>query len=273
MSAVVIAGNTSGTVTLQAPAVAGTTTLNLPATNGTLVTSNASNQVLIGTTTAINSDALQVAATTGPLSSVSQFRYTADSFSPQLRFYKSRATSIGSFTAVQNLDSLGVIQTFGSDGTAWTQAGYTSFIVDGTVSTGVIPSSFAVVTTNSSGVANLQAQVRANGDLLFNSGYGSCATAYGCRAWVSFNGTTGATRGSGNVTSVTRTGTGAYTIALTTAMPDTNYAITAIGSTDTIGTGRFLGAYPNSTSSILVASNQSTGAALDLTIGSIAIFR
>ena len=38
MSAVVITGDTSGTVTLQAPAVAGTTTLTLPATNGTIVT-------------------------------------------------------------------------------------------------------------------------------------------------------------------------------------------------------------------------------------------
>jgi hypothetical protein len=36
MSSVVIAGNTSGTVTLDAPAVAGTTTLTLPATSGTV---------------------------------------------------------------------------------------------------------------------------------------------------------------------------------------------------------------------------------------------
>lgn len=38
MSSVVIAGDTSGTVTLAAPAVAGTTTLTLPATSGTIVT-------------------------------------------------------------------------------------------------------------------------------------------------------------------------------------------------------------------------------------------
>jgi len=38
MSSVVIAGDTSGTVTLQAPAVAGTTVLSLPSTSGTLVT-------------------------------------------------------------------------------------------------------------------------------------------------------------------------------------------------------------------------------------------
>lgn len=38
MSAVVIAGDTSGTVTLQAPSVAGTTTLTLPSTSGTIAT-------------------------------------------------------------------------------------------------------------------------------------------------------------------------------------------------------------------------------------------
>jgi hypothetical protein len=42
MSAVVIAGDTSGTVTLDAPAVAGTTVLTLPATSGTVLTQNPS---------------------------------------------------------------------------------------------------------------------------------------------------------------------------------------------------------------------------------------
>jgi len=38
MSSVVIAGDTSGTVTLQAPAVSGSTVLTLPATSGTMLT-------------------------------------------------------------------------------------------------------------------------------------------------------------------------------------------------------------------------------------------
>jgi hypothetical protein len=50
MSSVVIAGNTSGSVTLDAPAVAGTTVLTLPTTNGTLVTT--------GTTTGISGSAI-----------------------------------------------------------------------------------------------------------------------------------------------------------------------------------------------------------------------
>jgi hypothetical protein len=65
-----------------------------------------------------------------------------------------------------------------------------------------------------------------SGNLQFNSGYGSVATAYGCRAWVNFNGTgTIAIRGSGNVSSITDGGTGQYTVNFTTAMPDANYAV------------------------------------------------
>jgi len=64
-------------------------------------------------------------------------------------------------------------------------------------------------------------------DLSFNSGYGSAAVAYGCRAWVNFNGTgTPAIRASGNVTSITDNGTGDYTVNFTTAMPDANYSVT-----------------------------------------------
>ena len=50
MSSVIIAGDTSGSVTLAAPAVSGTTTLTLPATTGTVLT-NASQLVGTGTTT------------------------------------------------------------------------------------------------------------------------------------------------------------------------------------------------------------------------------
>ena len=67
-------------------------------------------------------------------------------------------------------------------------------------------------------------------NLKFNSGYGSAATAYGCRAWVNFNGTgTVAIRASGNVSSITDNGTGDYTVNFTTAMPDTNYTISGGG--------------------------------------------
>ena len=50
MSSVVIAGNTSGSVTLSAPDVAGTTTLTLPSTSGNILTSGTAVTVAQGGT-------------------------------------------------------------------------------------------------------------------------------------------------------------------------------------------------------------------------------
>ena len=76
-----------------------------------------------------------------------------------------------------------------------------------------------------------RARITATGDFKFNSGYGSVATAYGCRAWVNFNGTGAvAIRASGNVSSITDNGTGAYTVNFATALVDANYAHEAQGS-------------------------------------------
>lgn len=69
------------------------------------------------------------------------------------------------------------------------------------------------------------------GNLSFNSGYGSSAIGYGCRAWVKFNGTgTVAINGSANVSSITDNGIGLYTVNFTNAMPDTNYSVVATNS-------------------------------------------
>ena len=74
-----------------------------------------------------------------------------------------------------------------------------------------------------------QARITSAGLFQFNSGYGSVATAYGCRAWVNFNGTgTVAIRASGNVSSITDNGTGTFRINFATSMPDSNYA--AVGT-------------------------------------------
>lgn len=57
----------------------------------------------------------------------------------------------------------------------------------------------------------------------YNTLTGTNQESFSCRAWVNFNGTTGAIRGSGNVSSVTRSSAGNYTVNFTDAMPDTNY--------------------------------------------------
>jgi uncharacterized protein (AIM24 family) len=77
----------------------------------------------------------------------------------------------------------------------------------------------------------------ASNNLQMNSGYGSNATAFGCRAWVNFNGSgTVAIRASGNVSSITDNNTGNYTVNFTTALVDANYSVTGMAS-DTGGIG------------------------------------
>tara|TARA_R110000803_G_C11849541_1_gene305692 strand:- start:42 stop:737 length:696 start_codon:yes stop_codon:yes gene_type:complete len=117
------------------------------------------------------------------------------------------------------------------------------------------------------------------GNLKFNSGYGSVATAYGCRAWVNFNGTgTVAIRDSGNVSSITDNGTGNYTVNFTTAMPDANYAVTGVGARASSGSyprvPTFTDGDTKSTSAFkfyMVTAGSATGS--DVAECNIAIFR
>ncbi len=69
------------------------------------------------------------------------------------------------------------------------------------------------------------------GLLKFDSGYGSVATAYGCRAWVNFVGTgTVSINASGNVSSITDNGVGNYTVNFSTNMPDDDYSVSGTTS-------------------------------------------
>lgn len=121
-----------------------------------------------------------------------------------------------------------------------------------------------------------------SGNLSFNSGYGSSAVAYGCRAWVNFNGTgTVAIRASGNVSSITDNGTGDYTVNFTTAMPDANYSVACCVRVDG-GSGRYdttviKGGTAPTTSAIRVSTGISTygvdNYSIDELIVSVVIFR
>jgi hypothetical protein len=120
-----------------------------------------------------------------------------------------------------------------------------------------------------------QARIDSAGLFKFNSGYGSAATAYGCRAWVNFNGTgTVAIRASGNVSSITDNGTGDYTVNLTTALVDANGSVTGGGF-------YFSGFNSNgeavqcalSTSSAVRIRTGSTSTLADFAFVNIAVFR
>jgi len=94
-------------------------------------------------------------------------------------------------------------------------------------------------TSNTSGLdgATEVARIQTNGDFNFDSGYGSAATAYGCRAWVNFDGTgTVAIRESGNVSSITDNGAGDYTVNFANSMPDARYAMFAMAGDNIAGT-------------------------------------
>ena len=116
----------------------------------------------------------------------------------------------------------------GVDGSAATPA-----VQGADTNTGIFFPAADTIAFTESGTEVMRLDSSAN--LQFNSGYGSVATAYGCRAWVNFNGTgTVAIRNSGNVTSITDGGTGTYTVNFTNAMPDANYS--AVGQGSLVGT-------------------------------------
>lgn len=108
------------------------------------------------------------------------------------------------------------------------------------------------------------------------------APIFGARAWVNFNGTgTVAIRASGNVSSITDNGTGAYTVNFTTALPDTNYCWTgncakdddvdvSLTSVDKLATATM------STTALRIRTRfafNSTQGAIDSPVVTIAVFR
>ena len=112
--------------------------------------------------------------------------------------------------------------------------------------------------------------------LAFNSGYGSSAVAYGCRAWVNFNGTgTVAIRASGNVSSITDNGTGDYTVNFTTALADANYCTNVSGieggSNGTVS--KIASAAPYTSSAVRVTYCAASGPPFDVSISCVSIFR
>ena len=132
-----------------------------------------------------------------------------------------------------------------------TISGSTTLTLGGTNATTIAQDSATTVTGfKSTGIDdNATANaltIDSSSNLQFNSGYGSVATAYGCRAWVNFNGTgTVAINASGNVSSITDNGTGDYTINFATAMPDNDYSFTH-GALYAVGNG-FYHVYQNQT--------------------------
>ena len=111
----------------------------------------------------------------------------------------------------------------------------------------------------------------------FNDGNGTQVGTL-CRAWVNFNGVTTATiRASFNVSSVTRNGTGDYTVNFTNAMPDANYSASCLSGKNVTADSLSLN-NPNTenfaTGSLrVVCKYQPSGSSYDVPTVSVAIFR
>lgn len=90
--------------------------------------------------------------------------------------------------------------------------------------------------SNVGSTQNDQLVIECGGNLKFNSGYGSAATAYGCRAWVNLeaNASPAAIRASGGVSSVTDNSAGDYQINFSFTFPDNDYALSGMTS-DIVG--------------------------------------
>jgi hypothetical protein len=128
-----------------------------------------------------------------------------------------------------------------------------------------------ILTANDSGVGRFTSA----GLFQFNSGYGSVATAYGCRAWVLFNGTgTVSINGSGNVSSITDNGTGSYRVNFTTSMPNSNYAAAGQASnSSSFLTGQFGFLTRDTTGVDVFSASPTTGVAMDANRFDVVIFR
>jgi hypothetical protein len=86
------------------------------------------------------------------------------------------------------------------------------------------------------------------------------------KAWVNFNGTgTVAIRSSFNVSSITDNGTGDYTVNFTTAMPDANYAATALARVNgnTLTLAQFKNGGSQTTTTFSLATYTSAPALVD----------
>jgi hypothetical protein len=167
-----------------------------------------------------------------------------------------------------------------ADGSASTP----SITNSGDTNTGIFFSAADTIDFAEGGTACGQFDSSAN--FKFNSGYGSVETAYGCRAWINFDGTgTPAIVGSGNISSITDNGAGDYTLNFTTSMPDANYTAVfgqAAGSTATnnyvqgiriTGASASGTATTKTTSALRILGRSAAGSSVDCEQNNIAIFR
>lgn len=136
-------------------------------------------RVQIGHSAAISnggfSPGLQLHSTGQEGASVGQFAWIANATGPVLRLNKSRG-GIGVYTATVVDDALGSYEWMGADGTTLIRAARIYVAVDGSVSTGVVPTRFVIETMTTAGVLTERLRITNTGAVHFPS-VGTTASA------------------------------------------------------------------------------------------------
>jgi hypothetical protein len=101
------------------------------------------------------------------------------------------------------------------------------------------------------------------------------APIYACRAWVNFDGTTTTptTRASGNVSSVTLSGSADYTVNFTTAMPDANYSVCGLANSPGVQSGGLVATTRSTSSVVVVPISGSFNTVFQASFVDVVIFR
>jgi hypothetical protein len=188
-------------------------------------------------------------------------------------YFTGDITSVGALGSGSITSGFGAIDNGSSN---ITTTGTVSFgtLTDATISVTSIKDEDDMSSDDASALATQQSIKAYVDDKSITQTSGS-APYYGARAWVNFEGSaSGATiRGSQNVASVTRNAAGNYTVTLTTAMPDANYAVVvnAMSSDNTAGV-RFHGGYPSSTTEVNVYATSDNRSGGDYPMWNVVIF-
>lgn len=108
-----------------------------------------------------------------------------------------------------------------------------------------------------------------------NSGYGSVATAYGCRAWIyiSYSGATPFILGSAGVSGIVDDGTGTVTVSLSVTMPDVGYAVVGAAAGGLGGNASAVFGVTSVAASSFQVSTKQGGSFIDSVPTMVAIFR
>ena len=267
-------GSTSGYTEIDAPAVAGSNTLVLPTGAGSAnqFLKNGSTAGSLGWSSLVEDSSGRLLVGTSTAAFSSSYLTVKGGVSTSVGEVCIASTS----TNIANNDDIGAIRFTNTDGGRAAQILATS---DGTWGTNDYPGRLSFSTT-ADGASSPTERFRISSTGAQSSvipGGSTLYPSFDCRAWVSYSGNSSSIRSSGNVSSVTKTSTGSYTVNFSTAMPDDNYSLCgACKGVAATFTGVFSENHDGtrSASAIAVASNRrDNGGSFDTDYLSAAIFR